>query len=106
MEAGRQAIAVPVPEEKIGAFCRRWKVAELAVFGSVLRADFGPDSDVDVLVRFEDEAPWSLLDLVQMRDELGSIWGRAVDLVEGKALRNPFRRKAILGSRHIVYESD
>jgi predicted nucleotidyltransferase len=88
---------------QIADFCRRWKVVELALFGSVLRADFRPDSDVDVLVTFEPGAPWTLWDLSRMRIELEAIFGREVDLVEKKALRNPLRRQAILSDQRVVY---
>ena len=87
----------------LDAFCQRWKVVELALFGSVLREDFTSQSDIDVLVTFTDEAEWSLLDIVQMRDQLEQIFGRPVDLVEKSAIRNPFRRKAILGSQKVIY---
>ena len=97
------AAKIDINAEAIAAFCRRWKVTELALFGSVLRDDFGPDSDVDVLVSFAPDAPWSLFDLVDMRDELKEVLGREVDLVEKDALRNPFRREAILAHREVVY---
>jgi uncharacterized protein len=90
-------------ERDLAAFCRRWKVRELSLFGSVLRDDFGPASDVDVLVSFDDDAPWSLWDLTTMRDELSSLLGRPVDLVEREGLRNPFRRDRILKTRKVVY---
>jgi predicted nucleotidyltransferase len=89
--------------EKIAAFCRKWKITEFAVFGSVLREDFRPDSDVDVLVSFEQNAGWSLLDIVEMKDELKPVLGREVDLVEKGAVRNPFRRHAIMTNREILY---
>ena len=91
--------------EKIEELCQRWKVKELALFGSVLRDDFGPDSDVDVLVTFAENAGWSLLDFVRMADELAELFGREVDLVEKKGLRNPFRRRAILSSAEVIYAS-
>ena len=94
---------VPVDPTEIADFCRRWRVSELSLFGSVLRDDFGPDSDVDVLVSFEAGAPWSLWDLSQMRTELEEIFGRGVDLVEKKGLRNPFLRQAVLTTRQVVY---
>jgi predicted nucleotidyltransferase len=78
-------------------------VTELALFGSALRDDFGPESDVDLLVTFDPGAPWSLFDLVEMREELAEVFGREVDLVEKKALRNPFRRRAILDSSRTLY---
>jgi len=96
--------AIPtIDSGQIADFCRRWKVTELALFGSVLREDFRPDSDVDVLVTFEPGAPWTLWDLSRMRIELEAIFGREVDLVEKKALRNPFRRQAILANQRVVY---
>jgi predicted nucleotidyltransferase len=95
--------AVAIDHERIAELCRRWKVVELAFFGSVLRDDFRPDSDIDVLVTFEQEAPWSLWDLSSMREELAEILGREVDLVEAKGLRNPFRRQAILTGKRVIY---
>jgi predicted nucleotidyltransferase len=92
-----------IPEDDLAAFCRRWKIRELALFGSVLRDDFSPASDVDVLVSFDDDAPWSLWDLTTMGDELSSLVGRPVDLVESEGLRNPFRRDRILKTRKVVY---
>ncbi len=92
-----------VPQDEIDAFCRRWLVAELAVFGSVLREDFRPDSDVDVLVSFEPDARWSLFDFVTMQDELEALFGRPVDMVEKEGLRNPFRRHAILSTQEVLY---
>ena len=88
---------------KISQFCRKWQIREFAIFGSALRNDFSEASDVDVLVTLEDDAPWSLLDWVDMIDELKVIFGREVDLVEKSGLRNPFRRKAILESMRVVY---
>ena len=87
---------IEISQQKIADFCRKWKVTELALFGSVLNRDFRPDSDIDVLVSFSENAQWSLFDLVHMQDELKEIFGREVDLVEKAALRNPFRRYSIL----------
>jgi predicted nucleotidyltransferase len=78
-------------------------VTEFALFGSILREDFGPQSDIDVLVTFQAEAAWSLWDLLDMRDELRELFGREVDLIEKDALRNPFRRHEILKSYKVVY---
>lgn len=94
---------IDVPRERVTEFCQRWHVRELALFGSVLRDDFGPESDVDVLIDFADAAEWSLYDWVDMIDELRHIFGRDVDLVSKEGLRNPFRRHAILTTREIVY---
>ncbi len=92
-----------IDRRRIEVFCRKWRVVEFALFGSVLREDFGPESDVDVLLSFDPQAPWSLLDLAEMRDELCSLFGRDVDLVEKRAIRNPFRRRAILGHHEVIY---
>jgi predicted nucleotidyltransferase len=92
-----------VDPRRIGDFCRRWRITELSLFGSVLRDDFRPDSDVDVLVSFEADAPWSLWDLSRMREELEEIFGRGIDLVEKKGLRNPFLRHSVLTTRQVVY---
>ena len=89
--------------EKIKDFCRRWRISEFSLFGSVLREDFGPDSDVDVLISFAPEIPWTLFDWMDMIEELQSILGREVDLVEESGLRNPFRRRTILSTRQIIY---
>jgi predicted nucleotidyltransferase len=97
---------IPIDSQRIAAFCRRWKVTEFALLGSVLRDDFRPDSDVDVLVTFEDGHGWSLFDLVKMTGELESTLGRTVDLVTRRAVEtspNPHRRSAILGSAEVVH---
>ena len=97
---------LPFDEEWLAAWCLRWQVAELAFFGSVLRDDFRPDSDVDVLIRFSDLSRWSLLDHIAMEDELAAFFGRKVDLVSKRAVeasRNPIRRQHILGSAQVVY---
>ena len=92
-----------VPAQSIAEFCMRWKILEFALFGSVLRNDFGSGSDVDVVVTFEPGERWSLLDLTNMREQLSGLFGRPVDLVEEAALRNPYRRAAIHRSKQVVY---
>jgi predicted nucleotidyltransferase len=94
---------VPLPLNALNTFCHKWRVQELALFGSVLREDFSPESDVDVLVTFDQKAPWSLWDLIAMREELEGMLGRKVDLVEKDAIRNPFRRREILRTHQVVY---
>jgi uncharacterized protein len=91
---------------KIAEFCRHWKISELAFFGSVLREDFRPDSDIDVLVSFEPDSEWSLFDHATMQDELSGILGRRVDLVSRRAVErssNWVRRENILKSAERVY---
>lgn len=96
-------VRIEVPVEKIRDFCRKWRIKEFSLFGSVLREDFRPDSDVDVLVLLEDDAPWDLFDWVDMIEELKAILGRPVDVVEKSAIRNPFRRHNILRTRKVIY---
>lgn len=95
-----------MPKDEIAAFCRRWKVTEMALFGSVLRGYFSPDSDVDILVSFAPDTHWSLFDLVRMQGELKGILGREVDLLERVAVEqseNYIRRKSILSNMEVVY---
>jgi hypothetical protein len=93
----------PIPRKKIREFCRRWKVVEFSLFGSVLREDFRPDSDVDVLVTFAPDAQVSLFDMVKMQTELKALFDRDVDLVEKASLQNPYRRREILQTAQRVY---
>ena len=97
---------IDIPPDRIAAFCNRWQIVELAFFGSVLRNDFGPESDVDVLVRFDPQARHTLFDLVQIQDELSALFGRKVDLIERVAVEqspNYIRRKTILQSAETIY---
>jgi len=97
---------ITIPRKKIAEFCRRRQVVEFSLFGSVLREDFRPDSDVDVLVTFAPDAQVSLFDLVDMQFELETIFKRKVDLVEKQAViesRNYIRRKSILANTRVVY---
>jgi predicted nucleotidyltransferase len=97
------ALHVDVDRQRIKAFCDKWRVRKLSVFGSALRDDFGPDSDVDVLVELRPGHGLSLYDWVDMIDELSAIFGRKVDLVAKSGLKNPFRREAILRTAEVVY---
>ena len=94
---------IAIPKDKIAEFCRRWKVKELAIFGSALGDDFRPDSDVDVLVVFQEDAKWNLFDHMKAEEDLKQIFGRDVDLVEKRAIRNPFRRHHILSNCEVIY---
>jgi uncharacterized protein len=94
-----------LPLDEIRAFCERWRVVEFAVFGSALRADFGPDSDLDVLVEFSPDTERGLFDRVEMQLELQSILGREVDLVTKSALElshNWIRKEAILSTAQLL----
>jgi predicted nucleotidyltransferase len=92
-----------VTPEQIARFCDRWGIAELSLFGSVVRDDFGPDSDVDVLIRLNLAKPHGGWDWVDMIDELQAMFGRKVDLTSPKILDNPFRRQTILADLQVVY---
>ena len=94
---------VDIPREDIEAFCRKWRIAEMALFGSVLREDFHPESDIDVLIEFAEDAHWTLYEWIDMKDELGTMFARPVDLTSKRGLRNPFRKKEILAKREIIY---
>jgi len=94
-------IAIDYDKEKLRDFCRRWKITEFSLFGSVVRDDFGPESDVDVLVTFAADVPWSLANWLTMERELEALFQRHVDLVERDAVLhsdNRFRKRAILSS--------
>lgn len=102
----RTKVKVTIPRKRLAEFCNRWKVTELAFFGSVLRDDFRPDSDIDLLVTFNSRAKISLFDLVRMQNELKEIFGRDVDLVERRAIEkseNYIRRKSILSNMKVIY---
>jgi hypothetical protein len=98
------APAIPVPKEAIAAFCRKHHIRKMALFGSVLRSDFGPESDVDVLVEFEEgKTPgWEYFTLHEKLSPLFS--GRRVDLGTYKSLK-PYVRDEIVGSSETIFES-
>ena len=99
-------LRISIPRAKIEDFCRRWKIVELSFFGSVLREDFRPNSDVDILVEFSPTSSWGLLDLAKMEEELSQIFNRPVDLVNKKAVRNShnwIRKQNILESAEVYY---
>lgn len=96
---------IAAPPHAIAAFCRRWRVEELALFGSVLRDDFSPESDVDVLVTFAPDSQVSLWDWGPMIDELEGMFGRKVDLVEKAAITNPYRRRSILANYEVIHDA-
>ena len=96
---------INIPMDKIRDFCLRWKIVEFALIGSVLRDDFRPDSDIDVLLSFEANAGWSLYDIVDMKDELKAMFGREIDLVEKEAIRNTHRRRFLCQDKEAVYDA-
>jgi predicted nucleotidyltransferase len=95
-----------VPSKKIAAFCKRWKVVEFALFGSAVREDFSPQSDIDALVSFAPQSDWGLFDHIRMKQELRELFGREVDLITRRALeqsRNALLRSEILGTVKVLY---
>lgn len=101
-----KSLQIDLAPSTIQHFCQKWHITELSLFGSVLRDDFRPDSDIDVLVAFAPDAPWSLLDLVNMEYELADLTGRDVDLIEKRVIEksaNPIRKAEILGTAQIIY---
>ena len=99
-------LPIDLPMKALAEFCRRWEITKLEVFGSVLRDDFGPDSDIDFLVTFDPGARWTLFDLVHAETELTSLVGRPIDLVERGPIEeseNWLRRRAILDSAETLY---
>jgi len=103
------SVTLAVPDEVLAAFCQRWQIRELALFGSALRDDFRTDSDIDLLVTFADDTAWGLLAHVQMQQELEALLQRPVDLISRRALEespNWLRRHAILDTARVLYVSD
>jgi predicted nucleotidyltransferase len=97
---------VAIDQKQLDELCARWKIERLELFGSVIRDDFGPDSDVDVLVTFAPDATWSLFDFVRCKADMQALFGRPVDLLTRPAVersRNRFRRDAILGSAEVLH---
>lgn len=95
-----------LPTNKIEEFCRKWNISEFALFGSAVRSDFGPNSDIDALVTFDSSANWTLFDHVDMQTELETIFDRDVDLVSRGGIersRNHIRRQEILDSAQVIY---
>jgi uncharacterized protein len=116
MQQEKDRTIAPVPDStlfdrlgitptRLAAFCQRWKVTELSLFGSILRDDFRPDSDVDILVTFAPDHTWGL-EFIQMREELEILLGRSVDLLTHQSIirsRNLLRSQEILNSAEVVY---
>ena len=96
-------VKIEVPTEEIAAFCRRNHIRRLAFFGSVLRDDFTPESDVDVLVEFEPDARVGLITLAGMEIELTRLLGRKAEMHTAKGL-NPHFRDAVLEQAEVQYE--
>lgn len=89
--------------ETLSAVCRRWKIKELSLFGSLARGEAGPESDVDVLVAFEPGERWDLWDLVDLREDLERLFSRSVDVVIEGSIRNPIRLRSIMRDKRRLY---
>ena len=99
---------VQLPDDQLDELCRRWRIEELSVFGSVLREDFGADSDIDLLVDFQPDARHTIFDVLRLEEEFTALVGRKVDLIEKRAIArsdNSFRRRAILGAAQVIYHA-
>ena len=97
---------IDLPHAAIADFCHKWKIVRLDLFGSALRADFGPESDVDFLYTTAPDARLSLFGLMQMERELSEIVGRKVDLIDREGIeqsRNGIRRREILEHAELYY---
>lgn len=95
---------LPFDRSALEAVCRGHRVRELCVFGSLVRADFGPASDVDVLVEFETDAAPSVLDVSRLAGALEGVFGRRVDIISGReSIENPYRRRLVLASLERLY---
>lgn len=98
--------AIPLDREAIAGFCRRHGIKEFCIFGSILRSDFAADSDIDVLITFLPGAPRRLTNLIGIEQELQTMFGRRVDVVERRVIeqsRNYLRRARILDTAEPVY---
>ena len=94
---------VNIDRDEIAAFCLKWRIRDLSLFGSVLREDFGPESDLDFLVSFAPDAPLDFDHYLDVKEALEAWFGRSVDLVEKEALRNPWRKHEIMRTREVLH---
>jgi predicted nucleotidyltransferase len=104
----RHILPFQVADADLAAFCQRWQITEVAVFGSALRADFGPQSDIDLLATFAPHAAWSLLDHMRMELELVDLLGREVDLIDRRTVEqsaSPQRRAEILQTAQVIWSA-
>jgi len=97
---------INIPDNKLRSICRKYSIKELSLFGSALRSDFNPDSDIDFLIEFNKNAGISLFDLVDLKEELELLLKREVDILSKKSIeksRNYIRKKAILENYQVIY---
>lgn len=96
-------VGIPADPAALAAFCGRWSVSRLWLFGSLARGDARPDSNADLLLELAPDATTSTWDFPQMSDQLRAIFGRRVDILTTCVLRNPYRAKSILSTRKLLY---
>ena len=97
---------IDIPMDKLVELCKRWKIVELSLFGSVLRDDFNAESDVDVMVVFDQDGTPSLFDMMAIRAQLSTLIGRPTDLITRSGIensQNPFLKQEILSSAEVLY---
>jgi uncharacterized protein len=94
---------IDIDENLIISLAKKYRIQELAFFGSILRDDFNDQSDIDILVKFIDGNDYSLFDLFEIKEEFEKILGKEVDLVEKDGLRNPYRRENIIKNAKVIY---
>lgn len=95
-----------IPDDKIASLCKQWRIIELALFGSAVRNELRPDSDIDMLVTFEEGAEPTLFDMSRLSRELSELLDRDVDVLTRRAVqesRNPYRRREILDTAETLY---
>jgi len=97
------AIHAEMPMQRIAAFCHKYAVEEFCLFGSVLREDFGPESDIDIMLKFQRGYGFTFENTPDIQEELEAIFGRPVDVIEKGRIRNPIRYQAIMSSYQVVY---
>lgn len=102
MESAQDGLNIPVPADAVADFCRRHRVREIALFGSVLRSDFTERSDVDVLIEAAPDHRHEIREILAMQDELERMFGRRVDLVY-KHLLGDYIREDVLRRRRVLY---
>lgn len=98
-----------IPLKDIARFCRRWQIREFALFGSAIRDDFRPESDIDILITYDPASEWGLFEHAQMQNELHILLGRKVDLVTRRALeqtQNQILRDRILETAQVIFSED
>ena len=95
-----------IDKNKIKVFCKKWKIQELAIFGSFIRDDFNDQSDIDVLITFLPKVTWGF-EIAELREELSLIFNRKIDLLNKRSLelsKNSYKKDEILKSCKVIYD--